>query len=146
MISVSQASFIVAHSRGGDCGWKSCSRILLGLHPPRKSSFASIRTTSYITDAYISSFWHHQLMKRQEEFYDRPTADLTTVQIREKLVKLAGEVPSIGQDKLPAILDLITYKSTPNGGVAVTDDVKWFGKPITSLAFFNGFSPSRELR
>lgn len=72
-------------------------------------------------------------MKRQEEFYDRATADLTPVQVREKLVKLAGEVPSIEQDKLPAILDLVTYKSTPNGGVDVTDDVKWHSASLSFL-------------
>lgn len=89
--------------------------------------------TSIITHLYLCdspsfcAFPHNQLMQRQEEFYDRAVADLTPTQIRAKLVSLAGEVPSIDKSKLPAIQDLLTYVGSPNGGVAVTDDVKWFG-------------------
>lgn len=66
-------------------------------------------------------------MKRQEDFFDRSTADLTPTQIRQKLVELAGEVPSIGKEKMPKILDLVTLKTSNNGGVDVTDDIKWHG-------------------
>ncbi|KAF8338912.1 uncharacterized protein EI90DRAFT_2967369 [Cantharellus anzutake] len=63
--------------------------------------------------------------KNQEAFFDRAVADLTPTQIREKLVALAGEVPSIDKSKLPAIKDALTYKGSPNGGIDVTNDLKW---------------------
>jgi len=68
-----------------------------------------------------------QLMQRQDEFFDRPVANLTPTQIREKLVALAGEIPSI-KPKLSEIHDLLTYKGTPSGGNALTNDIKWFGE------------------
>ena len=77
-----------------------------------------------------------QLYKRQEEYFDKAVQDLTPNQIRDKLVALAGEVPSIGKDKLAAIRDLITYKTTPNGGVDVTDDIKWFSKSLFPGSIF----------
>jgi hypothetical protein len=77
-------------------------------------------------------------MKRQTEFFDRAVADLTPTEIRRKLVALAGDVPSIDQSKLDTILDHLTYKTSPNGGVDVTDDLKWCGEYIVLLrvAFF----------
>jgi len=65
------------------------------------------------------------LFKKQEDFFDRPVADLTPAQIREKLVALANEIPSIDKAKIPEIKDALTYKGSPNGGIAVTDDLKW---------------------
>ena len=64
-----------------------------------------------------------QLFKNQTEFFDKAIADLTVTQIREKLVNLA--LPIVGADKKAALTDLLTYKSTPNGGVAVTDELKY---------------------
>ena len=77
-------------------------------------------------------------MKRQTEFFDRAVADLTPTEIRKKLVALAGEVPSIDQSKLDTILDHLTYKTSANGGVDVTDDLKWSSEHIVlfRLAFF----------
>jgi len=68
------------------------------------------------------------LLREQEKFFDRAVADLTPTQIREKLIALAGEVSSIDKAKLPAIKDALTYKSSPNGGVDVTDNLKWHVK------------------
>ncbi|TFY69183.1 hypothetical protein EVG20_g3257 [Dentipellis fragilis] len=70
-------------------------------------------------------FWAFSLalFKRQEEFYDIPTSNLTPVQIREKLAEVAAEV--LPQSKIPAFKDLLALKSTPNGGVSVTDDLKY---------------------
>ena len=51
---------------------------------------------------------------------------MTPVQIREKLVDLA--LPIVGKEKKGELLDLLTYKTTPNGGVAVTDDLKYNGE------------------
>lgn len=64
-----------------------------------------------------------QLFKQQGDFFDIPTSTLTPVQIREKLAALAGSV--IGDAKVPAFKNALTLKSSPNGGVDVTDDLKY---------------------
>ncbi|CUA66738.1 hypothetical protein RSOLAG22IIIB_00185 [Rhizoctonia solani] len=61
-----------------------------------------------------------ELFKAQTQFYDIPTSTLTPLQIREKLVSLAPE----GIDR-KAVAELLELKSTPNGGVSVTDDLKY---------------------
>ncbi|KAH7339717.1 hypothetical protein B0J17DRAFT_656502 [Rhizoctonia solani] len=61
-----------------------------------------------------------ELFKAQEQFFDIPVSTLTPIQIREKLVSIAPE----GTDK-KAVADLLEHKSTPNGGVGVTDDLKY---------------------
>ena len=73
-------------------------------------------------------FWKFSLalFKRQGEYFDIPTSTLTPVQIRESLAKLVTE--TIGADKATQFGDLLTLKSTPNGGVAVTDDLKYTGE------------------
>lgn len=67
-----------------------------------------------------------QLFENQTEYFDIPNANRTVLQTREKLIDLAVTV--VGDDKRVALKDLLTYKSTPNGGVAVTDDLKYTGK------------------
>lgn len=74
--------------------------------------------------AYLTSLL--QLFTVQEDFYDVPTSTLSPVQIREKLADVAVGV--IGADKRAAVLDLLAHKTTPNGGVAVTDDLKYLIK------------------
>lgn len=69
------------------------------------------------------SFYRYQLFKNQNDFFDIPTSNLTPVQIREKLVALA--LPITGSESKNALHDLLALKSTPNGGVAVTDDLKY---------------------
>jgi len=66
-------------------------------------------------------------MKRQEEYYDIPTSQLTPLQIREKLAQLASEAGLSG-DQVKAFSDALTLKSTPNGGVSVTDELKYTSK------------------
>ncbi|KZT29378.1 hypothetical protein NEOLEDRAFT_1107084 [Neolentinus lepideus HHB14362 ss-1] len=70
-------------------------------------------------------FWAFSLalFKKQTDFFDIPSSNLTPIQIREQLAAVFGEVA--GQDKVAAFKDLLTLKSTPNGGVAVTDDLKY---------------------
>ncbi|KAJ3480586.1 hypothetical protein NLI96_g8240 [Meripilus lineatus] len=70
-------------------------------------------------------FWPFSLalFNAQDDYYDIPTSDLTPKQIRAKLAELAGSV--IGADKSNAVLDLLTNKTSPNGGVDVTDDLKY---------------------
>ncbi|KAG8960037.1 hypothetical protein FRC00_000949 [Tulasnella sp. 408] len=58
-----------------------------------------------------------------ETFYDIPASTLTPVQIREKLADVAE--PVIGSDRLAAVKELLKHKSTPNGGVSVTEELKY---------------------
>ncbi|KAI0254808.1 hypothetical protein BJV78DRAFT_1183041 [Lactifluus subvellereus] len=71
-------------------------------------------------------FWPFslQLLQRQEEYYDIPTSALTPVQIRDKLASLYAET-GVSNDKVEAFRELLKLKSTPNGGVSVTDDLKY---------------------
>ena len=64
-----------------------------------------------------------QLFKRQTEFFDKEIENLTVTQIRAKLVELA--LPIVGADKKQQLIDLLTFNTTPNGGIAVTDDLKY---------------------
>lgn len=63
-----------------------------------------------------------RLFQKQDDFFDIPVSILTPLQIREKLAAIASEVipNNVGDFK-----ELLKLKSTPNGGVAVTDDVKY---------------------
>jgi hypothetical protein len=70
-------------------------------------------------------FWefHRALMDGQEDFYDIPSSKRTPTETRVKLVELA--LPIVGEDKRDILADLISHKSTPNGGNAVTDELKY---------------------
>ena len=48
---------------------------------------------------------------------------MTPIQIREKLVELASH--HIGKANVGKLTDLLKLKATPNGGIAVTDDLKY---------------------
>jgi len=71
------------------------------------------------------SFWPFSLVlfKRQGEYFDIPTSTLTPLQIREKLAALAAEV--VPGSVAGNFADLLVLKSSPNGGNAVTDDLKY---------------------
>ncbi|ESK91658.1 hypothetical protein Moror_10704 [Moniliophthora roreri MCA 2997] len=71
-------------------------------------------------------FWVFSLalFKHQEEYFDIPTSTLTPVQIRANLAKLASTVIS-SPESVAAFIDVLTLKSTPNGGVDVTNDLKY---------------------
>lgn len=62
-------------------------------------------------------------MNGQEDFYDIPSSQRTPVQTRAKLIELA--LPIIGEDKKDALEELLAHKTTPNGGNAVTDELKY---------------------
>ena len=70
-------------------------------------------------------FWKFSLalFAAQRDYYDIPVSTLTPTQIREKLAALVAE--TLGEDKAAPFKDLVTLKSTPNGGVDVTDDLKY---------------------
>lgn len=63
------------------------------------------------------------MFKVQTDFYDIPTSKLSPSEIRKKLADLAES--TVKGVKSAEVLDLLTLKSTPNGGVAVTDDLKY---------------------
>ncbi|KAJ7055102.1 hypothetical protein C8F01DRAFT_1161061 [Mycena amicta] len=71
------------------------------------------------------SFWPFSLalFKRQGEYFDIPSSTLTPLQIREKLAALAAEV--IPANAAGDFSELLALKSSPNGGNAVTDDLKY---------------------
>ncbi|KAJ7194546.1 hypothetical protein GGX14DRAFT_678631 [Mycena pura] len=70
-------------------------------------------------------FWPFSLalFKRQGEYFDIPSSTLTPLQIRDKLAALAAEV--IPANATGSFADLLALKSSPNGGNAVTDDLKY---------------------
>ncbi|KAJ7784147.1 hypothetical protein B0H16DRAFT_1491464 [Mycena metata] len=74
-----------------------------------------------------ASFWPFSLalFKRQGEYFDIPTSTLTPLQIREKLAALAGEVIPPNLNAVAGFSDLLALKGSPNGGTAVTDDLKY---------------------
>ncbi|KAI0797095.1 hypothetical protein C8Q75DRAFT_710326 [Abortiporus biennis] len=69
-------------------------------------------------------FWAFSLalFKAQDDFFDIPTSTLTPTQVREKLAKLAEQATGAPAAK---VQDLLTNKTSPNGGVDVTDDLKY---------------------
>ncbi|KAJ7668148.1 hypothetical protein B0H17DRAFT_1088276 [Mycena rosella] len=78
-----------------------------------------------VARASPESFWPFSLalFKRQGEYFDIPTSTLTPLQIREKLAALAAEV--IPANATGDFAELLLLKSSPNGGNAVTDDLKY---------------------
>ncbi|KAF9235579.1 hypothetical protein BU15DRAFT_89552 [Melanogaster broomeanus] len=70
-------------------------------------------------------FWafSRQLFDNQGDFFDIPTSTMTPVQIREELANLAAKI--IPENKVGEFKELLKLKGSPNGGVAVTDDLKY---------------------
>jgi hypothetical protein len=77
------------------------------------------------TQEDAQSLTNTKLFKRQGEYFDIPSSTLTPIQIRQKLHDLATEV--IGTPE--GFADLLALKSTPNGGNAVTEELKYTSKP-----------------
>ncbi|KAJ7094357.1 hypothetical protein C8R44DRAFT_814276 [Mycena epipterygia] len=78
-----------------------------------------------VARASPESFWPFSLalFKHQGEYFDIPSSTLTPLQIRAKLAALAGEV--LPANAGASFADLLVLKSSPNGGNAVTDDLKY---------------------
>ncbi|KAG6832350.1 hypothetical protein H0H87_001814 [Tephrocybe sp. NHM501043] len=72
------------------------------------------------------------LFKNQGDYFDIPTSTLTPLQIREKLGQLAAQI--IPPTAVEEFKDLLTLKSTPNGGNAVTDDLKYTSESSNLVA------------
>jgi hypothetical protein len=62
-------------------------------------------------------------MNGQEDFYDIPSSSRTPTETRAKLIELA--LPIVGEDKKEVLTELLTHKTSPNGGTAVTDELKY---------------------
>jgi hypothetical protein len=71
------------------------------------------------------------LFTRQEEYFDIPIQDQSPRQVRDRLAQLASEVLSL--EALEKFKDLLVLKGTPNGGNAVTDDLKYTSMPCFLL-------------
>jgi hypothetical protein len=97
----------------------SFSKPRLGLNEIRSDPLSQVARVS------PQKFWefHLALMNGQEDFYDIPSSSRTPSQTRAKLIDLA--LPIVGADKKEALTELLTHKTTPNGGTAVTDDLKY---------------------
>ncbi|KAJ8588908.1 hypothetical protein M405DRAFT_768485 [Rhizopogon salebrosus TDB-379] len=78
-----------------------------------------------VVRAAPEKFWAYSLalFKQQAEFFDIPSADMTPLQIREKLANIAAQM--ITGEQLIKFKDLLILKSSPNGGNGVTDDLKY---------------------
>lgn len=64
------------------------------------------------------------MFKKQEDYFDANTLNLTTAQIRENLIELAATVlPAEAVQKVKSLLAL--KDSHPNAGTAVVDDLKY---------------------
>jgi len=72
-----------------------------------------------------SAFWKFSLalFERQTDYFDHESSTMTPLQIREKLVELASH--HIPKGKIEELQQLLKIKPTPNGGIGVTDDLKY---------------------
>ncbi|KAI0032931.1 thioredoxin-like protein [Vararia minispora EC-137] len=79
-----------------------------------------------VARAAPEKFWAFSvlLMERQEEFYDIPTSTMTPLQIREKLAEVASQA-GLTSVQVKAFSDALALKGSPNGGVSVTDELKY---------------------
>ncbi|OJA17710.1 hypothetical protein AZE42_07450 [Rhizopogon vesiculosus] len=78
-----------------------------------------------VARAAPEKFWPFSiaLFKQQDEFFDIPSSTMTPLQIREKLGNIAAQL--ITKEQVITFKELLTLKPTPNGGNAVTDDLKY---------------------
>ncbi|TFK71996.1 hypothetical protein BDN72DRAFT_793003 [Pluteus cervinus] len=110
---------------GGKYAGKVKAIIRLQVQPWHASSTLTHEAALAVVRVSPENFWPFSLalFDRQGEYFDIPSSTLTPLQIREKLAQLAaGVIPPQAVDPFK---DLLTLKSTPNGGVAVTDDLKY---------------------
>ncbi|KAI5123396.1 hypothetical protein M0805_006104 [Coniferiporia weirii] len=110
---------------GGQYDGKVKAIIRLQVQPWHSSSTLTHESALAVARVAPEKFWSYsvELFRNQSDFFDIPTADLSPTQIRDKLVELAITV--VGADKKDALKDLLSFKSSLNGGTAVTDDLKY---------------------
>jgi len=71
------------------------------------------------------NFWFFSLalFAKQNEYFDIPTSTLTPIQIRENLAQLASQI--IPVEQVSEFKELLKLNGSPNGGIAVTEDLKY---------------------
>jgi len=97
----------------------------LQVQPWHSASTLTHESALAVLRASPENFWPYSLalFNNQGEYYDIPTSHLTPLQIREKLTALAGTV--IAPEAVEKVKSLLVLKEVPNGGNAVTDDLKY---------------------
>ncbi|PSR73409.1 hypothetical protein PHLCEN_2v10701 [Hermanssonia centrifuga] len=114
-------------AEGGEYAGKA--KVIFRNHPQpwhASSTFVHEASLALVRIAPLK-FWAFSLalFDHQDDYFDQPTSKLTPDAIRNKLADLAVNALVIGKDDRQGFLDLLTPSSTPNGGVAVTDDLKY---------------------
>lgn len=81
------------------------------------------------------AFWDYSLalLADQEKFYDIPTSTKTPIETRANLVQLGVEKGILDEADAEEVKDLLAHKTTPNGGNAVTNDLKWCSESLSSM-------------
>ncbi|KAF8433030.1 hypothetical protein L210DRAFT_3650100 [Boletus edulis BED1] len=112
--------------KGGKYYGKVKLIVRLQVQPWHASSTFTHEAGLAVVRASPKHYWafSRKLFDEQENFYDIPCSTLTPLQIREKLADIAE---SVIQDKgrVEEFRELLRLKGSPNGGVAVTDDLKY---------------------
>ncbi|KJA29665.1 hypothetical protein HYPSUDRAFT_174441 [Hypholoma sublateritium FD-334 SS-4] len=104
-------------------------KVILRLHPQPWHAVSTLVHEAALAVLRVSPahFWPFslELFKHQEEYFDVPTQDLSIREIRARLAQLAGTVLPGGAAAADQVTSLLTLASSPNGGTAVTDDLKY---------------------
>ncbi|KAF8645475.1 hypothetical protein AX16_007761 [Volvariella volvacea WC 439] len=110
---------------GGKYDGKVKAIIRLQVQPWHASSTLTHEAGLAVLRASPEHFWPFTLalFNVQGEYFDIPSSTLTPLQIREKLAGVAATV--IPPEAVEKFKDLLALKSTPNGGTAVTEDLKY---------------------
>jgi len=121
-------------------GLKDKVKVIVRLHPQPWHASSMLCHEAVLAVARVAPecLWQYldALYQVSETFYDIPASNFTPVQLRNKLVDVGQ--PIIGDERVAAAKDLLLLKSTPNGGTAVTDELKYNIK----VARQNGVHPS----
>ncbi|KAF8549698.1 hypothetical protein OG21DRAFT_560920 [Imleria badia] len=112
--------------KGGKYYGKVKLIVRLQVQPWHASSTLTHEAALAVVRASPDNFWvfSRKLFDEQENFFDIPSSTLTPLQIREKLVDIADSVIQ-DKGKVEEFKELLKLKGSPNGGVAVTDDLKY---------------------
>jgi len=102
-------------------------QLIVRLHPQPWHASSTLTHEAALAVGRVdpAAFWPYSLLllEKQAEYYDIPTSTQTPAQIRASLASLASGFLSAEQVK--EVQELLTLKSTPNGGTGVTDDLKY---------------------
>jgi len=110
---------------GGQYDGKVKVIIRLQVQPWHGSSTFTHEAALAVARVSPTHFWPFSLalFRKQGDFFDIPTSNQTPLQIRENLANVAAQV--IPPDAIDGFKELLKLKGSPNGGVAVTDDLKY---------------------